>query len=130
MAYTIPPTNARRLNPISQVTQAITDPMTLLLFSTVADANAMLALAKQIDPNAALADNPMGLPVIYGDDGRKINVLVGTVNGAAYMDAVGVLIAQKNFGPAWNEGRLPPYNKLVFDTEGFDTADGQFDWTA
>lgn len=102
-----------------------------VLFSSDADTAAMLALVQEIDPKATAIDgNGMLCPFMkYGDDGRKINVILftATVNGVSISSdqAVGVLMAQRQWGAAWNGGNQPQYgsgkgggfNALTFQSD-------------
>jgi hypothetical protein len=125
--YTPVPTNAQEINPYSGTLIPL-NPSAWILFSSDADAAAMLALVLAIDPDATLFDGNGILcpPCLYGSDGRKVNCIKGTstVLGAPapWGQAVGLLIAQKNYGAMWNQMNEPgpdgTYNAFKFSPEG------------
>ena len=135
--YTPVPTNAQMINPMTGALQPITSPTALILFSSAADVAEYAPLILALDPQAQAFDGN-GIvcpPVLYGSDGRKINCFQGTViiNGQtlAWQTAVGILIAQKSWGPMWNGMRQPGpggvYNALFLDSLN-DGADAQLNW--
>lgn len=135
MFYFPPATNALRVNPINGETAPITSPLDLAAFSTTEEAQAMLVAVRPLVPDVKLVDNPNGFTVQYGSDGRKINALVGSIDlqdgkGArAVADFVGMLIARKNWGGAWNEELPGPSEQLYVVPDGtFDTGDAVLVW--
>lgn len=126
--YTPPATNAQSVNPFNGNLSPITSSTALILFSSPEDDEAMLPILKQLDPNVSTFDGQGVVcpEIAYGDDGRKILGVQGTVNGLAYQSTVGILIAQKNWGSAWNAGRQQPYTSLFCDKIAEEQ--GQLNW--
>jgi hypothetical protein len=132
--YIPPPTNALNVNPYTGATTPITSVGELLLFSSPADLGALLPLIQQMAPNAVAGDGngTFGPPVLYGSDGRTINIITGTVELSpgsqpiACTLVVGLVIAQKFYGPMWNGMNQPQpgpgtgggYNALKFASDG------------
>lgn len=125
--YRPPPTDALLMNPVTGQLSPITSSQALILFSSPEDDARILPLLKELDANMKTEDGA-GIvcpPVAYGNDGRKITLCSGVINGLPWQECVGILIAQQFYGSMWNEGRQPPYTKLFADQIGFSDPNGQ-----